>query len=279
MNLLHPQRRRPPAICAQRLAERLASPEGQLKLSKPGAREARGRPAGKPAPAKPAPKPWGYTGEGAPERWGELSPDYKLCAVGTRQSPIDLRDTLRVDQEAIQFDYRSSGFSVVDTGHTLLVTPEPGSSITLGQRRYELRAIEARMPSEMRVNGQRYDMALHLLHRDAEGRLAMLALLLQRGEQDQPGLQAFWNHVPLEKHQTVKVPTSLDFASLLPAQRGYFSFMGSLTTPPCSEGVLWLVMREPLSVSEQQLAVMRRLYPMNARPIQPAGGRLIKESF
>jgi len=266
----------------QRLAERLTSAEGQLKLSQPGARSPRERTSRqapvKPA-AKPVAKPWGYTGDGAPERWGELSPDYRLCAIGTRQSPIDLRDTLKVDQEPIEFDYRPSGFSVLDTGQTLLVTPEAGSSIRVGQRRYELRAIEARMPAEMRVNGQRYDMALHLLHRDTEGRLAMLALLLQRGEQDQPVLQRFWNHLPLEKHQTVAVPGPVDFAALLPTERGYFSFMGSLTTPPCTEGVLWLVMRQPLSVSSQQLAVMQRLYPMNARPVQPASGRLIKESF
>jgi carbonic anhydrase len=264
----------------QRLADRLASPE--LKLNNPAARggSPRDRAATRVAkkPVAP-PKPWGYVGDVGPERWSELSPDYKLCGQGTRQSPIDLRDTLKVDQEAIQFDYKPAAFSVLDTGRTLLVTPEVGSGLTLAQRRYELRAIEARMPSEMRINGQRFDMSLHLLHRDPEGRLAMLVLLLQRGEQDQPVLQRFWNHLPLEKHQTETVPTPVDLAQLLPAERGYFSFMGSLTTPPCSEGVLWLVMRQPLSVSSQQLAVMHKLYPANARPVQPAGGRLIKESF
>lgn len=265
----------------ERLAERLNEPQTQLKLANPTGRVV--NPRDKPRPSKPAkpapPKPWGYAGDVGPERWGELSPDYKLCAVGTRQSPLDLRDTLKVDQEAIQFEYRSTLFSVLDTGRTLLITPEPGSFITVGQRRYELQAIEARMPAETRIRGERFDMSLQLLHRDAEGRLAMLALQLRRGDEDQPVLQRFWNHLPLEKQQTEKASVPVDLAQLLPADRAYFSFMGSLTTPPCTEGVLWLVMREPLPVSSQQLAVMQRLYPANARPVQPAGGRIIKESF
>lgn len=265
-----------------RLAERLNDPETQLKLANPTGRVVNPRDRPKPAakPVKPAPpKPWGYAGDVGPERWGELSPDNKLCAVGTRQSPLDLRDTLKVDQEPIQFDYKPALFSVLDTGRTLLITPEPGNFITVGQRRYELQAIEARMPAEMRIRGERFDMSLQLLHRDADGRLAMLALQLRRADEDQAVLQRFWNHLPLEKQQTEKASVPVDLAQLLPADRAYFSFMGSLTTPPCTEGVLWLVMREPLSVSAQQLAVMQRLYPANARPVQPAGGRIIKESF
>jgi carbonic anhydrase len=260
----------------QRLADKLKTKTEPTRLVNPvdAARAAR---AAKP-PAKPV-VPWGYTGEGAPERWGELVPENKLCAVGTRQSPIDLRDTLKVDLEPIQFDYRPQPFTVQDTGRTVLVTPDTGSGLTVRQRRYELRAIETRMPAEMLLGGRRMDAALHLVHRDAEGRIAMLALFLVKGEEAQPALQRMLNHLPLEKHLTEAVPTPLNLAELLPENRGYFTFMGSLTTPPCTEGVLWLVMREPLTVSEQQLAVLRRLYPMNARPVQPAGGRIVKESF
>jgi carbonic anhydrase len=232
--------------------------------------------------AKPAAKPvlpWGYTGEGAPERWGELAPENKLCAVGTRQSPIDIRDSLKVDLEPIQFDYHPQPFTVQDTGRTVLVTPEGGSGLTVRQRRYELRSIETRMPAEMLLAGRRMDAALHLMHRDAEGRIAVLALLLERGEEAAPALQRMLNHLPLEKHLTETVPAPLKLMELLPEDRSYFTFMGSLTTPPCTEGVLWLVMRKPLTVSAQQLAVLQRLYPMNARPVQPTGGRIIKESF
>ncbi len=266
----------------QRLADRLASPEGQLKLQTPSQRlrnpvdAARARP--KPPPPPP-PKPWGYAGDVGPAHWGELQPEFRLCAIGTRQSPIDIRDTLKVDQEPIAFDYKPSLFSVLDTGRTLLISPDAGNSLSVGQRRYELQAIETRMPAEIRLNGERFDMALHLLHRDAEGRLAMLVLLMQRGDQEHGVLQRFWAHLPLEKQLTERASTPADLAQLLPASGAYFSFMGSLSTPPCTEGVLWLVMREPLIVSDQQLEVMRRLYPANARPVQPAGGRVIKESF
>ncbi len=272
-----------PADLRKRLAEELDKPETQRRLANPSGRllNPRDNPA-RARPKPPPPKPWGYAGEVGPEHWGELSPEFKLCAVGTRQSPIDLRDTLKVDQEPIQFDYKPTLFSVQDTGRTLLIKPEPGSSLSLGPRRYELQAIEARMPAEIRLNGERHDMALHLLHRDAEGRLAMLVLLMQRAQDEgaeQGVLQRFWAHVPLEKQLSERASTAADLAQLLPRERGYFAFMGSLSTPPCTEGVLWLVMREPLQVSEQQLEVMRRLYPNNARPVQPAGGRVVKESL
>ncbi|MBN8505595.1 MAG: carbonic anhydrase family protein [Burkholderiales bacterium] len=265
----------------QRLAERLAKPNAaEVQLQNARAR-ALGLAGAKPA-AKPAARPpvaWGYTGEGAPEHWGELAPENRLCAVGTRQSPIDLRDTLKVDLEPIQFDYRDGGFTVLDTGHTIQLTLPPGNGLTVRQRRYELQQVLFRRPAEERINGRGFDMGVHLIHRDARGRTAIVAVLLQQGEQDQPVVQKVWNHLPLEKLQPEQVPSGLNLADLLPHARGYFTFMGSLTTPPCSEDVLWMVMREPVTVSSQQLAVFTRLYPMNARPIQPAAGRIVKESF
>ena len=158
---------------------------------------------------------WAYEGEGAPDNWAKLDPKNKLCASGQRQSPIDIRDTLKVDQEPLQFDYKPTLFSVLDTGRTLLISPDAGSGLRVGQRRYELQAIEARMPAEIRVNGERYDMALHLLHRDADGRLAMLVLLMQRGDAEQAVLQRFWAHVPLEKQLSERATTAVDLAQLL----------------------------------------------------------------
>lgn len=264
----------------QRLADRLAKPDAAaLQLQNARAR-ANGQPVGRAAKAAARPViPWGYTGEGAPERWGELASENRLCAVGTRQSPIDLRDTLKVDLEPIQFDYRDGGFTVLDNGHTVQLTLPPGNGLTVRQRRYELQQVLFRRPAEERINGRGFDLGVHLIHRDARGRTAIVAVLLQLGDQDQPVIQKVWNHLPLEKLQPEQVPAGLNLAELLPKARGYFTFMGSLTTPPCSEDVLWMVMREPVSLSAQQLAVFSRLYPMNARPIQPAAGRIVKESF
>ncbi|MBH9578921.1 carbonic anhydrase [Inhella proteolytica] len=263
----------------QRLAEKLEKEPGKaLQLRNQAAKPGPDRAAGKPA-AKSAVKPhWGYTGEGAPDRWGELAPENRLCAIGTRQTPIDIRDTLKVDLEPIQFEYRASSFSVIDTGHSIQVKVEPGNFLSVMQRRYELQQFHFHKPSEERINGRGYDLSAHLVHKDEAGRLAVLAVLLERGS-DQAQVQQVLNHLPLEKHQLNPASGTIDLNLLLPAERGYYTFMGSLTTPPCSEDVLWMVMRQPVPVGAQQLAILAKLYPMNARPIQPAGGRIVKESF
>jgi carbonic anhydrase len=223
------------------------------------------------------PTHWDYAGAGGPESWGRMQPEFSKCSSGTRQSPIDIRGGIAVDLEPIRFDYRPSSFSVIDNGHTVQVNVEPGNSITITGRRYELVQFHFHRPSEERINGRQYDMVAHLVHKDPEGRLAVVAVLLDRGSA-QAIVQAVWNNLPLEKGDEVHAGTRIDLAQLLPEDKRYYTYMGSLTTPPCSEGVLWMVMKEAVPVSAEQVAIFSRLYPMNARPIQQADGRLIKES-
>ena len=220
---------------------------------------------------------WAYNGETGPAVWGGLKPEFQLCAVGKRQSPIDIRGGIAVDLDPVQFDYRGTGFNVVDNGHTVQVNLGSGNSIQVGGRRYELVQFHFHRPSEERINGRQYDMSLHLVHKDPEGRLAVVGLLLERGAA-QPVVQTVWNNLPLEKGEEQPASAVVDLNHLLPAERGYYTYMGSLTTPPCSEGVLWMVMRQPIAVSQGQIDIFSRLYPMNARPIQSAAGRLIKQS-
>jgi carbonic anhydrase len=272
-----------PDALRQRLAERLSSksePIGATSAkasSKPSPLPRASKAAGALKPRPSAHIHWAYGGEGAPEHWGELKPDFRLCSIGTRQSPIDIRDGIRVDLEPIKFDYRPSGFAVLDNGHTVQVNIEPGNMLEVMGRRYELVQFHFHRPSEERINGRQFDMSAHLVHKDAEGRLAVLAVLLERGS-DQPLVQAVWNNLPLEKMEPLKAQGLLDPGQLLPEDRGYYTYMGSLTTPPCSEGVLWMVMRQPVQLSGQQIEVFARLYPMNARPVQQGSGRLIKQS-
>jgi len=268
----------PAELLRQRLAERLATkPEGTV-TTKPAARPA------KPAPAKPAqsakPAHWGYTGDIGPDRWAELTPANKLCAVGTRQSPIDIREGIAVDLEKIAFDYRPSAFTVQDTGHTVQVNVAAGNGLTVMGRRYELTQFHFHRPSEERVNGRQFDMVAHLEHKDAQGRLAIVAVLLERGPDNkpQPLIQSVWANLPLERGEALAAQVQLDLNQLLPENRGYYTYMGSQTTPPCQEGVLWMVMRQPVQLTAQQIGVFARLYPMNARPLQAGSGRLIKES-
>ena len=221
--------------------------------------------------------PWGYEGAGAPEHWAQLSPKYALCGTGQRQSPIDLRDGIRVDLEPIQFDYRPSRFRVADNGRTIQVSLAGGSLSLLGKS-YQLTQFHFHRPSEERVDGKAFDMVAHLEHRAEDGKLAVVAVLLERGAEN-PFIQTVWNNLPLEKSIEVAPPSlTLDPLQLLPENRNYYTYMGSLTTPPCTEDVLWLVLKQPQSISAEQLDIFARLYKNNARPVQPGFGRLIKES-
>ena len=223
------------------------------------------------------PTHWDYDGAQGPDAWGKLRPEYSKCASGQRQSPIDIRGGIAVDLEPIKFDYRPSAFSVIDNGHTVQVNVEPGNAITITGKRYELVQFHFHRPSEERINGRQYDMVAHLVHKDADGRLAVVAVLLDRGSA-QAIVQSVWNNLPLEKGDEVRAGSRIDLAQLLPDDKRYYTYMGSLPTPPCREGVLWMVMKQPVPISVEQVAIFSRLYPMNARPIQQADGRLIKES-
>lgn len=222
---------------------------------------------------------WAYNGAAGPEAWGQLKPAYRQCMLGKRQSPIDIREGLPVHLDPIQFDYRPTRFRVIDTGHTVQVNLDLGNSITVMGQRYELVALHFHRPSEERVNGRAYPMSVHLLHKSPSGQHAVVAVLLDQGE-PHPLIQQVWNNLPLEKHQELAAQVSMDPSQVLPAQRHlYYTYMGSLTSPPCTENVLWMVMKEPVTVSTEQIGIFHRLYPMNARPVQPTAGRLIKEGM
>ncbi len=255
-----------------------ASSAGSLTLSArarpPVARNTEPTPETRPAPHGDH---WDYSGDAGPEAWGKMKPEFSKCSTGQRQSPIDIRGGIAVQLEPIQFDYRTTGFSVIDNGHTVQVNLPSGNTITVLGRRFELLQFHFHRPSEERINGKQYDMVAHLVHKDAEGKLAVVAVLLDRGAA-QPLIQAVWNALPLEKNEPQAAPGTIDLNKLLPEDRRYFTYMGSLTTPPCSEGVLWMVMKTPVPVSPEQIDIFARLYPMNARPVQQVAGRLIKES-
>jgi carbonic anhydrase len=221
------------------------------------------------------PPHWSYAGKDGPQEWHRLNPEFAKCGIGIRQSPIDIRDTLAVKMEPIRFDYRPSAFQVIDNGHTVQVNVAPGNFIEAAGRRYALRQFHFHRPSEERVSGRQFDMDVHLVHEDEQGRWAVVAVLLEQGTAH-PLVQAVWNNLPLEKHEAQPGSGELDLQQLLPPERGYYMYMGSFTTPPCSEGVLWLVLKQAVPLSNEQVAIFERLYPMNARPVQPSGGRLIK---
>ncbi|MGI4721315.1 MAG: carbonic anhydrase [Janthinobacterium lividum] len=220
---------------------------------------------------------WSYEGEYGPANWSNINSNWAKCGAGKRQSPIDLRDGIKVELEQIAFDYHPSSFSEIDNGHTIQVNVGGGNFLTVGNMSYELQQFHFHRPSEERINGKGTEMVIHFVHRSVEGKLLVLAVLLERGKAN-PLIQTIWNNLPLEKQMTVSPSIVLDPNEGLPEKRDYFTYMGSLTEPPCTEDVLWIVMKQPMQASPAQMALFSRLYPLNARPVQPSNGRMIKES-
>ncbi len=221
---------------------------------------------------------WSYDGDNGPQHWGSLRAEWRTCAEGTRQSPIDLRDGIAVDLAPVQFDYRRTGFRIRDTGNTLQVDVGEGMGITVRGVRYALERFTLHKPSQDRVGGMAHDMAVYLQHRSADGRQAIVSLLLAAGNAANPVMQTLWNNLPLDRGREFTPDAVLDLAALVPADPGHFLYTGSLPMPPCTEDVLWVVMKQPVPISDDQLAVFARLYPRNGRPIQPANGRPLFES-
>jgi carbonic anhydrase len=220
---------------------------------------------------------WSYEGELGPANWSKINVDWARCGTGSRQSPIDLRDGIKVNLEHISFDYHPSSFSEVNNGHTIEVTVGSGNFITVGNTVYELQQFHFHRPSEEKINGKGTEMVIHLVHKSAEGKIAIIAVLLERGQQHRL-MQTVWDNLPLEKLDVVSPSILLDPSDALPERREYFTYMGSLTEPPCTEGVLWMVFKQPMQASPAQMALFSRLYPLNARPVQSTAGRMIKES-
>jgi len=223
---------------------------------------------------------WSYAGHGGPTHWAALEPEFASCKIGHAQSPIDIR-TRTVERSAlpaIEFSYRPGAAKIVDNGHTIQVTPAAGDSITVGGHRYELVQFHFHKPSEESIDGRRRDMVAHLVHKDASGKLAVVAVLLQAGSTN-PMVAALWNNLPAHKDAEGEIKgVQVDPGDLLPKDRGYYTFEGSLTTPPCSEGVTWYVLKNPSQVSSGEVARFGRAYPMNARPVQPLNGRIVRAS-
>jgi carbonic anhydrase len=221
---------------------------------------------------------WDYGDSKGPTRWGELKPEFAPCKNGHRQSPIDVRNPQKADLPSIQFDYKSSPLHIVDNGHTVMINYGPGSSITVGGTKYALKQFHFHRPSEETINGEGYEMVVHLVHADQNGRLAVVAVLLQKGK-DNPLVHELWNDLPKEKEKEEKLDgVQIDVAGLLPADRGYYTYQGSLTTPPCSEIVTWFVLKHPMAISAEEIQQFSKLYRHDARPTQPLYGRVVLES-
>jgi len=221
---------------------------------------------------------WSYAGSTGPKHWGDLESDYSTCKTGTVQSPIDIHKAEHATLPPLTFDYHAVPLTIVNNGHTIQVNYGPGSFVRVDGREYQLVQFHFHHPSEEKIDGHAYDMVAHLVHKDGEGHLAVVAVLLTKGQASSL-VQELWDHLPKEVGKEETVPgLEVNAADLLPKDLGYYAFDGSLTTPPCTEGVRWMVLREPRELSPSEVATFDKLYHNNARPTQPSNGRTVKES-
>ena len=219
------------------------------------------------------PPHWAYEGSQGPKNWGKLDPAYATCASGHTQSPIDIKHAKPADLPPLGFAYQSVPLNIINNGHTIQVNYASGSTLTVGDKTYTLKQFHFHHPSEESIDGRGFDLVAHLVHDDGSGHLAVVAVLFKTGPSNAL-LEAVRKNIPAQTGKATDVPSvSLNVSDLLPADRGYYTFAGSLTTPPCSEGVTWYVLKNQATLSADQLAAFARLYPRNARPIQPANGR------
>jgi len=241
------------------------------------AAESPGKPHDQEAHGKPG--HWSYQGGTGPGHWSELDPEFSACAMGKFESPIDIDAAGQSDLPMLQFRYAASPLTILDNGHTIMVTYARGSTLTIGDASYELQQFHFHRPSEELMHGKASAMVVHLVHKDARGQLAVVAILLEQGKAN-PLIEKLWANLPTKKETPATVAAvSIDANVLLPASHGYYTFAGSLTTPPRTEGVTWYVLKTPVEVSAAQIAAFAKLYPMNARPVQPLNGRKILETM
>jgi carbonic anhydrase len=221
---------------------------------------------------------WNYFGKTGPLGWGKLDPSYKACSNGHEQSPLDIRGVhLNKSLQPIEFHYLAGTETVENNGRTIVVHVNPGSYMVASGTRYNLVQYEFRTPSEEAVKGKLTDMSVQFLHKSADGQMAIVAVRLAEN-QDAPNavLATLFSQLPRKSGDTVKIADLVNPGGFLPADRAYWTYMGSLTTPPCTEGVRWFVFQQPVTVSRTQLRTYTSVFRMNTRPLQDAHGREIE---
>lgn len=219
---------------------------------------------------------WGYSGDVGPNQWGELNSEFSTCSTGRSQSPINIVNAIDVVLPPIKFNYQNSSVYLVNNGHTVQANYSPGSSITVDGKKYELLQFHFHTLSENAINGKLFPLEAHLVHKDGSGNLAVVSVMFEDGAEN-PFVQSLWDRMPVVANSTMQVSgQSINVINMLPETKDYFSWTGSLTTPPCTEGVKWMLLQEPVQISKAQANKLERtLGVKNNRPVQPLNGRKV----
>ena len=220
---------------------------------------------------------WGYEGEVAPAKWAQLSPEFATCGAGRNQSPIDIQGGFKAKLPKVPFSYQAGGNQITNNGHTVQVSYADGSQVSIDGAAFALKQFHFHAPSENLIDGKPYPLEVHLVHADKNGNLAVIGMMFKEGKAN-PLLTTLWQQMPAKVGEVVTLQRSVDVSDMLPTDRSYYRFAGSLTTPPCSEGVRWLVLKQPMTASKAQIEQFAKLmgHPNN-RPVQPLGARFVVE--
>jgi carbonic anhydrase len=220
---------------------------------------------------------WTYEGSTGPQHWAELSPAFALARDGKQQSPIDIAKSAAkaADQPALVADYKDAALDVLNNGHTIEDDYHGGGTLTVGGKVYKLAQFHFHSPSEHTIDGKHAPMEMHLVHKDAEGKLAVVGVLIQEGAAN-PELEVLWKHLPKTVGRAKPVEgVMVNAKKLLPPTLASYRYSGSLTTPPCSEQVAWFVLQQPITASAEQIATFQKIIRGNNRPVQPLHGRTV----
>jgi carbonic anhydrase len=216
---------------------------------------------------------WSYGGATGPSKWGKLETDYATCADGTKQSPIDITNAKVANLPDLTINYPPETGSVINNGHTIQVDLAAGATLGLNGLTYNLAQFHFHGPSEHKIGGKQYPLEVHLVHKDSTGRLVVIGVLVSEGSAN-PAFDSMIASLPTTDGVAAPVSTPFDLATMLPAVRATYRYDGSLTTPPCTEGVSWNVMAQPITMSAAQIkAITSKLHEENDRPTQKIGTR------
>ncbi len=220
---------------------------------------------------------WDYLGVENPSHWGMLSKEYKTCEAGNRQSPINISMTHHGDhQQKLEFHYQTSQLHEMNNGHTIQVSHVSGCRIDLNDHQYKLRQFHFHTPSEHHIEGKAFPMEMHLVHQDAKGHVLVMTVMMET-DATQPVLSKLWKWLPAQTDKEVSIPLELSLTDILPTNTHHYTYSGSLTTPPCTEGVQWIVLKEPMHVTQEDVDQFVHIIGHNARPIQPLRNRHIDD--
>lgn len=215
---------------------------------------------------------WTYEGETGPDNWAELRDQFEACAAGVRQSPIELGGAGLADLENILFEYGDAPVKLLNNGHTIQADGITNNQIVLSGVAYPLVQFHFHAPSEHVEGGVQYPLEMHLVHRLDSGELAVVGVFIAEGAENN-ALAPVWDHLAMAASPAIDTGATIDIAQLLPAERQFYAYVGSLTTPACSEGVRWFVMNEPIEMSAEQIAAFTGIFDGNNRPLQDLEAR------